>query len=117
VLFPLKDESFKEEPGPSILIMSGKELLQEVKNKEEVHFSLVGKPKVILTATNMDDFTIEVKGIVDEFVDIIVDELPYALPPMTNISHHIDLILGERLPNKETYMLTPQEKKEIKNHI
>jgi hypothetical protein len=37
------------ESGPSVFLMSGKELLQEVKKKEEVHFSLVGKPKVILT--------------------------------------------------------------------
>jgi hypothetical protein len=61
VLLPLKDESVKEEPGPSVLLMSGKELLQEVKKKEEVHFSLVGKPKVILTTTNWMIFLLKLK--------------------------------------------------------
>jgi hypothetical protein len=56
VLFPLKNESIKEEPRPSVLLMSWKELLQEVKKKEEVHFCLVRNPKVILTTTNLDDF-------------------------------------------------------------
>jgi hypothetical protein len=85
VLFPLQDEGAKEEVGPSVLLMSGKELLQEVK-KEEVHFALIGKPKVILTSTNLDDLSEEVKAMLDEFVDIIVDDLPNALPPIRSIS-------------------------------
>jgi hypothetical protein len=76
------DESSKKEPGPTIFLMSGKEILQEVKNQEEVHFSLVGNPKVILTTTNIYDLPAEVKGILDEFSNIIVDELPNALPPV-----------------------------------
>jgi hypothetical protein len=57
-----------------------------------VHFSLVCKPKVILTTTNMDCFPTEVKGMLDEFVDIIVDEVPNSLHPMRSISHRIDFI-------------------------
>ena len=55
VLFPLQDEGAKEEASPSVLLISWKELLQEVNKREEVHFSLIGKPKVILTTTNMDN--------------------------------------------------------------
>jgi hypothetical protein len=112
----LQDEGAKEEVGPSVLLMSGKELLQEVK-KEEVHFSLIGKPKVILTSTNLDDFPAEVKAMLDEFVDIIVDDFPNALPPIRSISHHIDLIPGASLPNKATYRMTPQENEEIKKQV
>jgi hypothetical protein len=53
----------------------------------------------------------------DEFVDIVVDELPHSLPPIRSISHHIDLIPGESFPNKETYRLTPQENEEVKNQV
>ena len=53
--------------------MSGKELLQEVQKGKDLHFSLIGKPKVILTSTNLDDFPDEVKTLLDEYVDIIVD--------------------------------------------
>jgi hypothetical protein len=56
VLLPLKNETSKEEIVPSVLLISGKELLQKVKKEEEMHFSLIGlKPKVILTNTNLYD--------------------------------------------------------------
>ena len=94
--------------------MSGKELLQEVHRDEDLHFSLVGKPKVILTSTNLDDLPVEVKNLLDECAGIVVDEFPNTLPPVRSISHHIDLITGAILPSKEAYKLTPQENEEIK---
>jgi hypothetical protein len=75
---------------------------------------LIGKPKVILTNTNLDDFPVEFKIFLDEFVDIIVDDFLNDLPPIRSIIHHIELILGASLPNKETYKMTPQENEEIK---
>jgi hypothetical protein len=65
----------------------------------------------------MDNLLAEVKGMLDDFVDIIVDELPNALPPMRSIIHHIDLIPGESFPNKEAYRMTPQENEEIKKKV
>ena len=53
----------------------------------------------------------------DECADIIIDEFQNALPHVSSISHHIDLILGATLPNKATYILTPQENEEIKQHV
>jgi hypothetical protein len=51
------------------------------------------------------------------FIDIVVDELPNSLPPIRSISHHIDLIPGASLPNKEAYRLTPREYEEVKNQV
>ena len=48
-LLPLKDETDKEAPGNSVMLMSGKTLLQEVEKGEEMNFGIVGRPKVILT--------------------------------------------------------------------
>ena len=76
--------------------------MQEFKKEEELHFCLVGKRKVILTSTNLDDFPTEVKIFLDDYSHIIVDEFPNSLPPMRSISHHIDLIPGAILPNKRT---------------
>ena len=39
-LLPLKDEADKGAPGSSVVLMSGKELLQEVVKNEELHFIL-----------------------------------------------------------------------------
>lgn len=84
---------------------------------EELHFAIIGRLKVILTSTNLDDLLEEVKFLLDEFVDIIVDELPNALPPIRSISHHIDLIPRESLPNKAAYRLTPQENAEVGRQV
>ena len=56
-------------------------MLQEIQKEEDLHFSLVGNPKVILTSTNLYYFPIEVKKKFDECGDIIVDEFPNSLPP------------------------------------
>jgi hypothetical protein len=114
VLLPLKDETINEEIVPSVLLISGKELLQEVKKEEEMHFALIGKPKVILINTNPDDLRTKVKVKLDKFVDSIVDDLPNNLPLVRSISHHIDLIPRASLPNKASYRMTPQESEEIK---
>jgi hypothetical protein len=107
MLFPIENKGVKEESSPSILLMSGKELLKEVKKEQEMHFVVVGKPRVILTGTSIDDFPIEVQELLDEFVDIVVDELPHSLPPIRSISHHIHLITATSLPNNVVYRLTP----------
>jgi hypothetical protein len=90
----------KEEANTSILLMSGKELLKEVKEEQEMQFVVVRKPRVILTSTSMDDLPEEVQELLDNFAEIVVDELPNSLPPAKSISHHIDLIPGASFPNK-----------------
>jgi hypothetical protein len=97
--------------------MSGKELLKEVKEEHEMQLAVVRKPRVVLTNTSMDELPEEVQELLENFVDIVVDELPNSLPPIKSISHHIDLIPGESMPNKETYRLTPLENEEVKNQV
>ena len=72
---------------------------------------------MILTSMNLNDFPEEIQAVLNNFVDIIVDELPNELPPMRSVSHHIDLILGASLPNKAAYRLTPQENAEISRQV
>jgi len=43
----LKDEARKEALGNSVMLMSGKELLQEVNKDEQMHFAIIKRPKVI----------------------------------------------------------------------
>jgi hypothetical protein len=62
----------------------------------------------------MDDLPDEVQEVLENFVDTVVDELPNSLPPIKSIGHHIDLIPGASLSNKETYILTPQENDELR---
>jgi hypothetical protein len=117
MLFPIEEKKVKEEASTSILLMSGKEILKEVKEEHEMQFVVVRKPKVILTSTSMENLLEEFQEFVENFTDIVVDELPNSLPPIRSINHHIDLIPGESMPNKEAYRLTPREKKEVKNQV
>jgi hypothetical protein len=66
-----------------------------------MQFVVLRKPIVILTSTSMEDMPEEFQELLENFVDIVVDELPNSLPPIRSISHHIDLILGASLTNKE----------------
>jgi hypothetical protein len=73
---------------------------------------VVRKPRIFLTSTKVDDLQEEIQNLLQEFADIVVDER--SLPPIRSISHHIDIIPGASLPNKEMYRLTPQENEEVK---
>jgi hypothetical protein len=77
----------------------------------------VRKPRVILTNTSVEDFPVEIQELLENFVDIVVDELPNSLPPIRSISHHIELIPGASLTNKASYRFTPRVNEEVKNQV
>jgi hypothetical protein len=78
---------------------------------------VVRKPRIVLTSTRVDDLPEEIQELLEEFTDIIVDELPHSLPPMRSVSNYIDLIPGASCPNKAAYRLTPQENEEVKRQV
>jgi hypothetical protein len=78
---------------------------------------VVRKPRIILTITRVDDLPEEVQELLEEFADIVEDELPRSLPPIKSVSHHIDLIPGASFSNKATYRLMPQENEEVKRKV
>jgi hypothetical protein len=107
MLLPIKDKEVKTEVSNTVLLMSGKELLKEVKKKEDTQFIVARKPRIILTSSRVDDLLEEIQKLLEAFADIVVDKLPCSLPPIRSISHHIDLIPRDSLQNKEAYRLTP----------
>jgi hypothetical protein len=117
MLLPMKDKEVKPEVSNIVLLMSGKELLNEVKKKEDTLFIVVRKPRIVLTSTRIDYLPEGIQELLGEFVDIVVDELSHSLPPIRSISHHIDLIPRASLPNKAAYMLMPQENEEVKRQV
>jgi hypothetical protein len=107
MLLSIKDKEVKPEVRKTVLLMSGKELLNEVKKKEDTQVVVVRKPRIVLTSTRVDDLLEEIQELLEDFTDIVVDELPCSLPPITSIIHHIDLIRGSSLPKKAVYRLMP----------
>ena len=116
MLLPIKNE-VKAEASNTILLMSGKELLDEVKKDEEMQFVVVRNPRVILTSTSIDDLPEEIQELLENFADIVVDDLPCLFLPIKSIIHHIDLIPGVSLPNKAAYILTSQENEDVKSQV
>jgi len=78
---------------------------------------LIGKPQVILRSTSLDDLHKEIRSMLDEFVDIIIDDIPSSFLAIRNINNHIDLMSGWSLQNKATYKKTPKEKVEVKRKV
>jgi hypothetical protein len=54
MLLPIEDKEPKAKASSSILLMSGKELLNEVKKEKEMQFVVLWKPRVILTNTSVE---------------------------------------------------------------
>jgi hypothetical protein len=73
MLLPIEEKKEKDEASAIILLMSGKELLKEVKKDYEMKFVVVRKPRVILTNTSADDLPKQIQELLENFVDIIVD--------------------------------------------
>jgi hypothetical protein len=117
MLLPIKDKEVKPEVSNIVLLMSGNKLLTKVRKKEEPQFIVVRKLKIVLTSTRVDDLPEEIQELLEEFIDIVVDELPLSLPPIRSVSHHIDLIPRASFPNKAAYRLTLQENEEVKRQV
>ena len=90
-------------------LLSKYELEKEIKTGSDV-MALV----VIEETKSEKEIPQEVRMILEEFVDVVLEKIPHDLPPMRNIQHQIDLILGSVLPNKPAYRMSPNEHEELK---
>ena len=78
-----------------------------------VVFPFVAKEQFHLHATPSDISSSLIVPLLQEFTDIMLTELPDDLPPMRDIQHAIDLVLGLQLPNLPSYRMNPYERVEL----
>eukprot|EP00253_Pinus_taeda_P006251 PITA_06251 len=108
-LVPIREEKETAEVNETkALLMSGKQFLKQVENSE-ISYAIVKKTRTVLLHTEITDLPIEIQQMLEEFTDIVVDDLPDKLPPKRSISHHIDFIPGASLPNKTAYRMSPKD--------
>ncbi|GKV03596.1 hypothetical protein SLEP1_g15871 [Rubroshorea leprosula] len=58
-----------------------------------------------------------IRSFLEEFSDVVPDEIPPRLPTMRDIQHAIDFIPGSVIPNKPTYRINPQEYEELQRQV
>ena len=85
-------------------------LMGECKEAREVHLMGV-KGEVESRDLVGAQIPMKVQTLLEEFDDVILEDLPTELPPMHNIQHHIDLIPSASLPNVPHYRMSSNENK------
>eukprot|EP00253_Pinus_taeda_P021642 PITA_21642 len=82
--------------------------------ESEVNYVVVRRAKIVLLHTEMSNLPTKIQETLQEFRDIVVDDLPDKLPPKRSISRHINFIPGASLPNKAAYQMSPKDNEEIR---
>ena len=113
VLAPLKPAiAPASKPAEQNSLLSKSELEKEIKAGSDV-MALVA----IEETESEKEIPKEVKPILAEFVDVVLEEIPHGLPPMRDIQHQIDLVPGSVLPNKPAYRMSPKEDEELTRQV
>ena len=73
--------------------------------------------KEVPSDSSIVDVPLEVKNLLDDFVDMVPDELPSELPPLRDIQDAIDLVPGSQLPNLPHYRMNPKERDELNRQV
>eukprot|EP00253_Pinus_taeda_P015165 PITA_15165 len=115
-LVPIKEENTAETSGVKALLLGGKEFIKQIEDSE-INFAVIRRPKAVVLHTQVSDLLEEVQMLLQDFGDIVVDDLPDELPPRRGISHCIDFIPGASLPNKAAYRMSPKDHEEIRKQV
>ena len=73
--------------------------------------------KEVLSDSLIVDVPFKVQKLLDDFVDMVADELPSELPPLRDIQHAIDLVPGSQLPNLPHYRMNPKEREDLNRQV
>ena len=77
--------------------------------KDTTHFSLL---------TNTDSsLPVSISSLLQEFGDVLTEDIPNGLPPIRGIEHQIDFVPGAVIPNRPAYRSNPEETKELQRQV
>jgi hypothetical protein len=88
-------------------LLAEREFIREMLDADQVYL-LYGKE-----CSPMKIVPEAVMGLLEEFAVVFSKDLPEELPPLRDIQHQIDLVLGSGLPNRPHYRMSPKEHEEL----
>lgn len=105
--------------------------MQERKNiilfkKSEIKIALLSQQPLIvliymetLLCTNdfVESLSSSIVSLLQEFEDILPEEVPHSLPSIRGIEHQIDFIPGATIPNQPSYRSNHEEAKELQRQV
>ncbi|XP_062089604.1 uncharacterized protein LOC133796139 [Humulus lupulus] len=77
-------------------------------------FTLKRQPITLAPLTQKQS---DIVSLLQEFEDVLPEEIPYSLPPIRGIEHQIDFIPGASIPNRPAYRSNPEETKELQRQV
>ncbi|XP_059073607.1 uncharacterized protein LOC131874312 [Cryptomeria japonica] len=111
-LKPLKETEEKVCSNARIYLFDGRKFLEGMKH-DHIRFSSI--PKV--DKEEVEDVSIEVVDMLDEFQDIVSDNVSDGLPPMRKIIYQMDLIPRANFLNKVAHIMTLVENEELNMQV
>ncbi|XP_020677004.2 uncharacterized protein LOC110095705 [Dendrobium catenatum] len=119
-LLPTHPKSTKEDIKPnSLKPSSGLNLLtaKDLGTKLESGATLYALVAREVSVTQEEPVPEEVRELLETFADVFPEDLSHQLPPLSDIQHAIDLVLGASLPNLPYYRMNPAEHEEFKKQV
>lgn len=114
---PLPDQGEGKIVSPHVMLLSGKDFLEVLKQEETQGYALFLHPNDESKQGNGEKGEIprEVQAMLDRYNGVVAKDILDNLPPIREMSHQIDLIPGVTLPNKVAYKMTPSQNEEIED--
>ncbi|GKV29618.1 hypothetical protein SLEP1_g38525 [Rubroshorea leprosula] len=111
-LTPLKPEETLEKKGEDKTLIS-RSTFQKLHQESGI--------ACLLLLSKVNDATCpfpeEIRSLLEEFSDVVPNEIPPGLPPMRDIQHAIAFIPGFVIPNKPAYRMNPQEYAKLQRQV
>ena len=78
---------------------------------------MVKQKLIVWDEQKLVEHPVEVKEILEEFQNVMPEELPERLLPMRDIQHHIDLVPGASVPNLPHCRMSPKKSEILKEKV
>ena len=78
---------------------------------------LMYKEALLCTNDLVGTLPSDIVSLLQEFEDVLPEEVPNGLPPIRGIEHQIDFIPGASIPNRPAYRTNPEDTKELHRQV